>query len=53
MLQQAVKGGKLKDTANARRLLTDLPKELLRYPEDTWRADRAEEQILKALAGVR
>ncbi len=51
MLQQATKSGKLKDSTAAKRLLVDLPKELLRYPEDTRRADRAKEQLLKALAG--
>ncbi len=49
MLQQAVKAGKLKDSTAAKRMLVDLPRELLKNPDDTWRADRAKEQVLKAL----
>ncbi len=56
MLQEAVRGGKLKDsdaTANARRLLIDLPKALLRNPDQPQRADKAKEQVLKVLEGAR
>ncbi len=53
MLQQAVKGGKLKDSIAAKRMLVDLPRELLKNPEDTWRADRAKENVLNVLAEVR
>jgi hypothetical protein len=54
MLQQAINTGNIVGSkADARRLLIDLPKELLRNPEEPQRVDKAKEKLLQILYEVK